>query len=92
MDPRSNKPTHFLSFFSRSNYRDNTAVRQIFFNDKLFGGLVASNSLRNSGGFDQRVKEMLSTKCPSDDVALASLVYRFLGLVRVVMVRREESE
>ena len=53
---------------------------------------MALNSLRNSVGFDQRVKEMLSKKCPSDDVALASPVYRFLGLVRVVVVRREESE
>nr|XP_023879059.1 uncharacterized protein LOC111991515 [Quercus suber] len=101
-----------ISFFSRSNCRDSTAVRrffrekglkyveinidvyperekelvertgtssvpQIFFNDKLFGGLVALNSLRNSGGFDQRVKEMLSTKCPSDDAAPASPVYGF---------------
>ena len=41
---------------------------------------MALNSLRNSGGFDQRVKEMLSMKCPSDDVALASLVYGFSGL------------
>ena len=101
-----------ISFFSRSNCRDSTAVRrffrekglkyveinidvyperekelvertgtssvpQIFFNDNLFGGLVALNSLRNSGGFDQRVKEMLSTKCPSDDAAPASPVYGF---------------
>ena len=59
---------------------------------KLFGGLVALNSLRNSGGFYQRVKEMSSTKCPSDDAAPASPVYRFLGLVGAVVVRREESE
>ena len=53
---------------------------------------MALNSLRNNGGFDQRVKEMLSTKCPSDDAAPASPVYEFLGLVGAVMVRREESE
>ena len=53
---------------------------------------MALNLLRNSGGFDQRVKEMLSMKCPSDDVAPASPVYRFLGLVGAVVVRREESE
>ena len=41
---------------------------------------MALNSLRNSGGFNQRVKEMLSTKCPSDDAAFASLVYGFSGL------------
>nr|POE84274.1 hypothetical protein CFP56_50768 [Quercus suber] len=49
------------------NLRSSTAVRQMFFNDKLFGGLVALNSLRNSGGFDQRVKEILSANCPSDE-------------------------
>ncbi|KDP30007.1 hypothetical protein JCGZ_18579 [Jatropha curcas] len=99
-----------ISFFSRSNCRDCTAVRsffrekglkfveinidvypqrekeliertgtstvpQIFFNDKLFGGLVALNSLRNSGGFDQRLKEMLGSKCSGD--APAAPVYGF---------------
>jgi len=44
------------------------------------GGLGALNSLRNSGGFDQRVKEMLSMKCPSDDATPASPVYGFSGL------------
>ncbi|KAJ9175348.1 hypothetical protein P3X46_013913 [Hevea brasiliensis] len=93
-----------ISFFSRSNCRDCTAVRsffrqkglkfieinidvfpqraqeliertgssqvpQIFFNDKLFGGLVALNSLRNSGIFDQRLKEMLGSKCSGDSPA-----------------------
>ena len=53
---------------------------------------MALNSLRNSGGFDQRVKEKLSTKCPSDDVAPALPMYGFLGLVGAVVVRREESE
>ena len=55
---------------------------------------MALNSLRNSGGFDQRVKEMLSTKCPSDDATPASLVYGFSGLALVgaVVVRRKESE
>lgn len=99
-----------ISFFSRSNCRDSTAVRtffrqkglkfieinidvypkrekeliqrtgssqvpQIFFNDKLFGGLVALNSLRNSGSFDQRCREMLMKKCSSD--APAPPVYGF---------------
>ena len=41
---------------------------------------MALNLLRNSGGFDQRVKDMLSTKCPSDDAAPASLVYGFSRL------------
>ncbi|TXG56944.1 hypothetical protein EZV62_018257 [Acer yangbiense] len=50
-------------------------VPQIFFNDKLFGGLVALNSLRNSGGFDHRLREMLGRKCSSD--APAAPVYGF---------------
>ena len=41
---------------------------------------MASNSLRNSGGFDQRVKEMLSMNCPSDDATPVSLMYGFFGL------------
>ena len=99
-----------ISFFSRSNCRDCTAVRsffrekglkfveinvdvypsrekelvertgassvpQIFFNEKLFGGLVALNSLRNSGEFDQRLSGMLGRKCPDD--APAPPVYGF---------------
>ncbi|KAL6187199.1 hypothetical protein ACLB2K_043314 [Fragaria x ananassa] len=120
-----------ISFFSRSNCRDCTAVRsffkekglrfveinvdvypqrekeliertgtsavpQIFFNEKLFGGLVALNSLRNSGEFDQRLKEMIGSKCPDD--APASPVYGFddleeeltdqmIGIVRVLRLR-----
>lgn len=120
-----------ISFFTRSNCRDCTAVRrffcekglkfieinidvypqrekeliertgsssvpQIFFNEKLFGGLVALNSLRNSGGFDKRIKEMLGSKCPDD--APAPTVYGFddteeeqtdemIGIVRVLRQR-----
>lgn len=90
-----------ISFFSRSNCRDCTAVRrffkqrglkfveinvdvfplrekelirrtgtsqvpQIFLNDNLFGGLVALNSLRNSGTLDERFREMLGRKCSGD--------------------------
>ncbi|MQM06602.1 hypothetical protein Taro_039428 [Colocasia esculenta] len=89
-----------ISFFSRSNCRDCTAVRsffrekglpyveinvdvfparekeliaragsasvpQVFFNEKLLGGLVALNSLRNSGEFDRRLQEMVGRRCPS---------------------------
>ncbi|CAK9143897.1 unnamed protein product [Ilex paraguariensis] len=99
-----------ISFFSRSNCRDCTAVRsflreknlryveinidvfpmrekelksrtgssavpQIFFNEKLFGGLVALNSMSNSGMLEQRMKELLGTKCPDD--APAPPVYGF---------------
>ncbi|XP_063940753.1 uncharacterized protein LOC108200246 isoform X2 [Daucus carota subsp. sativus] len=88
-----------ISFFSKSNCRDCTAVRsffreknlryveinidvfprrvkeliertgsssvpQIFFNEKLLGGLVALNSLRNSGMLEEKLKELLSEKCP----------------------------
>lgn len=52
-----------------------SSVPQIFFNEKLFGGLVALNSLRNSGLFEQRLKEMLGRKCPDD--APAPPVYGF---------------
>ncbi|KAI7986008.1 hypothetical protein LOK49_LG14G01836 [Camellia lanceoleosa] len=52
-----------------------SSVPQIFFNKKLFGGLVALNSLRNSGLFEQRLKEMVGRKCPDD--APAALVYGF---------------
>ncbi|XVF43415.1 hypothetical protein PTKIN_Ptkin02bG0038300 [Pterospermum kingtungense] len=90
-----------ITFFSRSNCRDCTAVRKffrekglryveinidvfpkrakelvertgtsevpkIFFNEKLLGGLVTLNSLRNSGEFDKRMKELLSQKCPEE--------------------------
>ncbi|KAM2989369.1 hypothetical protein FF2_003359 [Malus domestica] len=48
---------------------------RFFFNEKLFGGLVALNSLRNGGRFDQRLEEMLSSKCPDD--ALAPPIYGF---------------
>nr|XP_004228538.1 uncharacterized protein LOC101246461 isoform X2 [Solanum lycopersicum] len=99
-----------VSFFSRSNCRDCTAVRsflhkenlnyveinvdvypkrekeliertgsanvpQIFLNDKLLGGLVALNSLRNSGMLEKKFAEMLAGKCPED--APAPPVYGF---------------
>ncbi|KAF6160736.1 hypothetical protein GIB67_035937 [Kingdonia uniflora] len=40
-----------------------SSVPQIFFNENLIGGLVALNSLRNSGEFEKRLKEMLGKKC-----------------------------
>ncbi|GAB2279730.1 hypothetical protein Dimus_014371 [Dionaea muscipula] len=43
-----------------------STVPQIFFNEKLIGGLVAFNSLRNSGLLVSRLWEMLSVKCPDD--------------------------
>ncbi|XVE74517.1 hypothetical protein DITRI_Ditri12bG0023400 [Diplodiscus trichospermus] len=99
-----------ITFFSRSNCRDCTAVRkffrekgltyveinmdvfpkrakelvertgssevpQIFFNEQLLGGLVTLNSLRNSGELDNRMKELLSQKCPEEAPAIP--VYGF---------------
>ncbi|CAN4113863.1 unnamed protein product [Withania somnifera] len=99
-----------VSFFSRSNCRDCTAVRsflrkenlnyveinidvyplrekeliertgsanvpQIFLNEKLLGGLVALNSLRNSGMLEKKLTGMLAGKCPED--APAAPVYGF---------------
>ncbi|KAJ7954452.1 Glutaredoxin/DEP/DUF547 domain-containing protein [Quillaja saponaria] len=75
-----------------------SSVPQIFFNEKHFGGLVALNSLRNSGDFEQRLKGMLIGKCPDD--APAPPVYGFdhdlddkewtdemVGIVRVLRQR-----
>lgn len=99
-----------ITFFSKSNCRDCSAVRsffrernfryveinidvfpmrekeliertgsssvpQIFFNEKLFGGLVVLNSLRNSGMLEDKLKELLSKKCPANAPALP--VYGF---------------
>ncbi|CAO2831086.1 unnamed protein product [Amaranthus hypochondriacus] len=52
-----------------------STVPQIFFNEKLIGGLVALNSLRNSGLLDRTAKELLGSKCPDD--APAAPVYGF---------------
>ncbi|KAL9686989.1 hypothetical protein QQ045_031385 [Rhodiola kirilowii] len=72
-------------------------VPQIFFNEKLLGGLVVLNSLRNSGQFDERMREMLMRKCP--DEAPAPPVYGFeddeeedqademIGIVRILRHR-----
>ncbi|KAK6146629.1 hypothetical protein DH2020_020498 [Rehmannia glutinosa] len=51
------------------------AVPQIFFNEKLIGGLVALNSLRNSGVLEAKMEEILGRKCPED--APAPPVYGF---------------
>lgn len=40
------------------------AVPAIFFNERLVGGLVALNSLRNSGEFERRMREMAGKRCP----------------------------
>ncbi|XP_068645813.1 uncharacterized protein [Aristolochia californica] len=99
-----------ISFFSRSNCRDCSAVRtffrdkglkfveinidvfpgrekeliertgssmvpQIFLNEKLLGGLTVLNSLRNSGEFDKKVKEIAGKRCP--DSAPSPPVYGF---------------
>lgn len=52
-----------------------SSVPQIFFNEKLFGGLVVLNSMRNSGLLEHKLKEMLGRKCPDD--APAPPVYGF---------------
>lgn len=53
--------------------RDRTgkpSVPQIFFNNKLIGGLVALNSLRNSGEFDRRLEEIVAENFAGDDAPL----------------------
>ncbi|KAM7463318.1 hypothetical protein LguiA_031439 [Lonicera macranthoides] len=52
-----------------------SAVPMIFFNEKFFGGLVALNSLRNSGTLEERLRDLLGRKCPDD--APAAPVYGF---------------
>ncbi|KAL2465658.1 glutaredoxin-related [Abeliophyllum distichum] len=45
---------------------DSGTVPQIFFNEKLIGGLVVLNSLRNSGMLEKKIEEMLGIKCLDD--------------------------
>ncbi|KAL3830730.1 hypothetical protein ACJIZ3_019532 [Penstemon smallii] len=52
-----------------------SAVPQIFFNEKLIGGLVVLNSLRNGGMLEKKLEEILVGKCPDD--APAPPVYGF---------------
>ncbi|CAI9096929.1 OLC1v1033193C1 [Oldenlandia corymbosa var. corymbosa] len=79
----------------------NATVPKIFFNEKLIGGLVALNSLRNSGVLDAKLEEMLAGKCPpeapeppvygfdDDDVAAAGdeEADEMLNIVRVLRQR-----
>ncbi|KAG0549146.1 hypothetical protein BDA96_01G230200 [Sorghum bicolor] len=50
-------------------------VPQIFLNEKLLGGLVVLNSLRNSGEFERRVRDLAGRRCP--DSAPRVPVYGF---------------
>lgn len=43
------------------------SVPMIFFNEKLIGGLVALNSLRNSGEFERRLTEMVVEEYAGND-------------------------
>ncbi|KAK3040149.1 hypothetical protein RJ639_028399 [Escallonia herrerae] len=78
-----------------------SSVPQIFFNDKLFGGLVAVNSLRNSGTLEERLKELLRKKCPNE--APAPPVYGFddpeeertdemVGIVRAIEIGKQLAQ
>ncbi|PNT67570.1 hypothetical protein BRADI_3g29080v3 [Brachypodium distachyon] len=72
-------------------------VPQIFLNEKLLGGLVVLNSLRNSGQFERRVRDLAGRRCP--DAAPRVPVYGFdvereeeredamVGIVRVLRHR-----
>ncbi|XP_057454473.1 uncharacterized protein LOC130746001 [Lotus japonicus] len=51
-------------------------VPQIFFNEKLIGGLVELNTLRNNGEFEQKVAELVAENLPGDD-APAPPVYGY---------------
>ncbi|KAL7110929.1 hypothetical protein ACP275_05G056500 [Erythranthe tilingii] len=66
------------------------AVPQIFFNEKLIGGLVVLNSLRNGGLLDAKMEEILGSKCPED--APAPPVYGFNDADEVVEAADEMAE
>ncbi|KAG0457368.1 hypothetical protein HPP92_022525 [Vanilla planifolia] len=74
------------------------AVPAIFFNERLVGGLVALNSLRNSGEFERRLREMACRRCPDnaprvpvygfdDDEEEKILEDAMVGTVRVLRQR-----
>ncbi|XP_027336772.1 uncharacterized protein LOC113850424 [Abrus precatorius] len=73
------------------------SVPQIFFNEKLIGGLVALNSLRNSGEFDRRVAEMVAETVPGGDAPMPPAygfdyviddgIDEMVGVVRVLRQR-----
>ncbi|KAL8535762.1 hypothetical protein ACS0TY_011415 [Phlomoides rotata] len=67
-----------------------TAVPQIFFNEKLIGGLVVLNSLRNSGMLESKMVEILGRKCPED--APSTPVYGFDEEDEVVAEKDEMAE
>eukprot|EP01018_Ginkgo_biloba_P009142 Gb_19671 [translate_table: standard] len=46
------------------------SVPQIFLNEHLFGGIVAVNSLRNSGEFDRRLEQVMENRCPPSAPAM----------------------
>ncbi|KAH9318744.1 hypothetical protein KI387_020513 [Taxus chinensis] len=46
------------------------ALPQIFFNEQLFGGIVALNSLRNSGEFEKRLRSVVEKRCPASAPAV----------------------
>jgi len=80
--------------------RDRTgtvSVPMIFFNEKLIGGLVALNSLRNSGEFERRLTEMVVEEVAGNDAPVPPVYgYDFVeddrtdemtGVVRVLRGR-----
>uniref|UniRef100_A0A0E0M8W3 DEP domain-containing protein n=1 Tax=Oryza punctata TaxID=4537 RepID=A0A0E0M8W3_ORYPU len=66
-------PEREAEFASRAGA--SARVPQIFLNEKLLGGLVVLNSLRNSGEFERRVRDLAGRRCP--DAAPRVPVYGF---------------
>ncbi|CAN6299058.1 unnamed protein product [Urochloa humidicola] len=73
-------------------------VPQIFLNEKLLGGLVVLNSLRNSGEFERRVRDLAGRRCPDsaprvpvygfdDEAAGVGAEDAMVGVVRVLRHR-----
>lgn len=52
-----------------------SSVPQVFFNEKLIGGLVSINSLRNEIELEKKVKELLDKRCPDNGPSIP--VYGF---------------
>ncbi|KAL9241713.1 hypothetical protein vseg_015791 [Gypsophila vaccaria] len=78
------------------NRTGGSTVPQVFFNEKLIGGLVALNSLRNSGLLDRTAKDLLGSKCPYDapeppfygyDDPEVELMDEMNGIVKILRLR-----
>uniref|UniRef100_A0A0D9XKS0 DEP domain-containing protein n=1 Tax=Leersia perrieri TaxID=77586 RepID=A0A0D9XKS0_9ORYZ len=98
LDVFPERAAEFASLTGSTTTAATARVPQIFLNENLLGGLVVLNSLRNSGEFDRRVRDLAGKRCP--DGAPRVPVYGFddpskeedgddamVGIVRVLRHR-----